>query len=59
MTRNNHVVRPLTLGVALLLYVVLLPGTGIVSLQTLAQFLITSPYPETKAFIYSNVRKAK
>ncbi|HEU4794599.1 MAG TPA: hypothetical protein VFT02_03150, partial [Pyrinomonadaceae bacterium] len=31
MTRNNHVVRPLTLGVALLLYVVLLPGTGIVA----------------------------
>ena len=32
MTRNNHVVRPLTaLGVALLLHVVLLPGTGIVA----------------------------
>ena len=32
MTRNNHVVRPPTaLGVALLLYVVLLPGTGIVA----------------------------
>ena len=32
MTRNNHVVRPpTTLGVALLLYVVLLPGTGIVA----------------------------
>ena len=32
MTRNNHVVRPLTaLGVALLLHVVLLPGTGVVA----------------------------
>ena len=32
MIRNNHVVRPLTpLGVALLLYVVLLPATGIVA----------------------------
>ena len=32
MTRNNQIVRPLTaLGVALLLYVVLLPGTGIVA----------------------------
>ena len=32
MTRNNHVVRPLTApGVALLLYVVLLPGIGIVA----------------------------
>ncbi|HZI88412.1 MAG TPA: hypothetical protein VFD48_16385 [Pyrinomonadaceae bacterium] len=32
MTRSNPVVRPLTaLGVALLLYVVLLPGTGIVA----------------------------
>jgi predicted metalloprotease with PDZ domain len=32
MTRNNHVARPLiALGVALLLYVVLLPGTGIVA----------------------------
>ena len=29
MTRNNHLVRPLTaFGVALLLYVVPLPGTG-------------------------------
>ena len=32
MTRNNHVVRrPTALGVALLLYVVLLLGTGIVA----------------------------
>ena len=32
MTRNNHVVRPLTaLCVALLLYVVLLPGTAVVA----------------------------
>src|ERR1041384_2718025 len=32
MTRNNHLVRPLTaLGVALLLCVVLLPATGIVA----------------------------
>src|ERR1044072_3761754 len=32
MTKKNHVVRPLTaLGVALLLYVVLLPETGIVA----------------------------
>jgi len=32
MTRNNHIIRPLTaLGLALLLYVVLLPGTALVA----------------------------
>ena len=31
MTGNNHVVRPLTALVALLLYVVLLPGNGVVA----------------------------
>src|SRR5688572_22960254 len=31
MTRNNQIVHPLALGIALLLYVVLLPGSGVVA----------------------------
>ena len=31
MTRNNQIVRPLALGIALLLYAVLLPGSGVVA----------------------------